>query len=116
MSRTAEGQRAGLTDEKITKAFDFEASDLSEREKVALRYAERMICAPQDVDDAFFADLRRHFTDAEICDIGYTVLAYSGAHHFLASIRHQPLDAQGRPIEPGHGFPLVFSVREGRNR
>jgi alkylhydroperoxidase family enzyme len=113
VSRTAEGQQAGLTDEKIAKVFDVEASDLSERERVALAYAERMIQAPQRIDDAFFASVRRHFTDAEIADIGYTVLAYSGMHRFLSSIGHQPLGPDGRPLEPGQGFPLAFSVRTG---
>ena len=111
MSRTAEGRQAGLTDEKISRVEDYERADFSEREKVALRYSERMIDDPPGIDDAFFAEVKKHFDDGEIAEIGYTVIAYSGAHRFLTSIDHTPLDDDGHPIErDGVSYPLEFNT------
>jgi alkylhydroperoxidase family enzyme len=41
----------------------------SEREKIAIDYAERFLTNHLGIDDAFFASLRTHFSDAEIFDL-----------------------------------------------
>lgn len=41
----------------------------SAAERVALEYAERMTAAGQKVDDAFFARLRQHYTEAQIVEL-----------------------------------------------
>lgn len=38
-------------------------------ERVALEYAERITTTGQKVDDALFAELRKHFTEAEIVEL-----------------------------------------------
>ena len=48
----------------------FEDTDLPYREKLAVRFAERMAIDHQNVDDEFFAELRREFTDSEIFELG----------------------------------------------
>jgi hypothetical protein len=98
---------------------DFENSDLTEREKMALRYAEQVKYYPQGITDEFFAELKQHFSDAEICEIGYILLAYGGAHNFLSSIREDVLDENGESlVSPDgpfgkDGFPLVFNTHRG---
>ncbi len=41
----------------------------SEAERVALDYAERMTITGQKVDDALFARLKQHFTEAQIVEL-----------------------------------------------
>jgi alkylhydroperoxidase family enzyme len=36
---------------------------------VALEYAERITCTNQQVDEAFFAEVKRHFTEAQIVEL-----------------------------------------------
>ena len=115
MSRTAEGQQAGLTNEKILKVQNYERTDLSEREKMALRYADKLKLDPQSVDEEFITELKRHFSDAEICEIGYIMMAYGGAHNFLSSIKEDVLDENGESLEKWGGFPLVFFTMEARS-
>lgn len=45
------------------------AGTLSERERVALEYADRVSATPIDVPDEFFADLRRLFSEREIVEL-----------------------------------------------
>lgn len=118
MTRTAEGQQAGLTNSKITKLRDYENSDLPDREKMALRYADYVKYNPQGVTDEFMKDLQTYLTDAEICEIGYILLAYGGAHNFLSSIGEDVVDENGVSLvqEDGFGkdgFPLVFNTHQG---
>ena len=49
---------------------DFEQGSFSEREKLALRFAERMALDHHSLDDAFFEQLRQQFTDPEIFELG----------------------------------------------
>ncbi len=92
---------------------NFEESDLSEREKMALRYTDRLKFGPYGPDDAFLAELHKHFTDGEITEIGYAVMAYGGAHNFLSSIGERVLDDDGNDLEAKGGFPLVFDTHAG---
>jgi alkylhydroperoxidase family enzyme len=41
----------------------------SEPERVALEYAERMTMTGQQVDDALFARLKQHYTEAQIVEL-----------------------------------------------
>ena len=41
----------------------------SDSERVALEYAERITYTDQEVDDAFFAEVKRHFTEAQIVEL-----------------------------------------------
>jgi alkylhydroperoxidase family enzyme len=66
----AVGGRAGLSREKIEAALGMkESSNLSERERIALEYAERVSATPVDVPDEFFASLQRVFSDREIVEL-----------------------------------------------
>ena len=41
----------------------------TEQERVAIEYGERMTITGQSVDDAFFARLNAHFTEAQIIEL-----------------------------------------------
>ena len=75
--------RRGATEDLVAKLADYEASDLPERTKAALRLADRL-AGDQPVIDAEFHDmLRRHFTGDELIDLGMTVTFASGWQRFI---------------------------------
>jgi alkylhydroperoxidase family enzyme len=72
----------GLTEEKIHR-LDDETARFSPREQSALAYAELMAIDHQQVDDAFFRQLREHFTDPEIIELGMMIGQYIGFGRLL---------------------------------
>src|SRR5262245_19439830 len=66
----AVGGRAGLSRSKIEAALELgESAELTERERVALEYADRVSATPVDVPDEFFARLRDLFSEREIVEL-----------------------------------------------
>lgn len=66
----AVGGKAGLSRGKIEAALEMrDPGDLSERERVALEYADRVSATPVDVPDEFFANLQRLFSEREIVEL-----------------------------------------------
>jgi len=66
----AVGGKAGLSREQIEAALGMtESSNLPERERIALEYADRVSTTPVDVPDAFFAHLQRLFSEREIVEL-----------------------------------------------
>jgi alkylhydroperoxidase family enzyme len=56
--------------EKLGEVLAWRDSKLfSPMERVALEYAERITTTGQKVDDALFAELKRHFTEAQIVEL-----------------------------------------------
>lgn len=56
--------------DKVAEVLNWRASKLfSASERVALEYAERITYTDQQVDDALFAELRRHFSEAQIVEL-----------------------------------------------
>ncbi len=54
--------------------------------------------------------LTSHFSAAEICEIGYVVLAYSGAQKFLTTIDLRVYDDGGNDLTEEEGYPLVSTL------
>lgn len=66
----AVGGKVGLSQEKIEVALGLKQSrDSSERERLALEYADRVSATPVDVPDDFFARLQRLFSEREIVEL-----------------------------------------------
>jgi alkylhydroperoxidase family enzyme len=74
--------RRGATEALVAKLGDFERSDLPERTKAALRYADRLTDDGARIDPTFYDELRRHLTDDELLDLGMTVVFFSGWQRF----------------------------------
>lgn len=63
--------------------IDFENSDLSEREKAVLRLTEIIATNPHTLEDEFFHELKKHFSDEQLLDLGFAVGVLNGLHRFL---------------------------------
>ena len=72
----------GLTEEKISE-LDGEENGFSDRERLALEYAERLAVDHHNVDDDFFDRLRTEFSDAEILELGMMAGQYIGFGRLL---------------------------------
>ena len=88
--RYAGARQAGLTEVKIA-ALDDLASDLfTPRERAALRFADLMATDHRKIDDAVFVELRRHFTEAEIVELGVSTALFIGLGRFNSILGIDP--------------------------
>ena len=68
-------------------------------EKIALRYSELMSINPDTVDTAFFDELRKHYSDDEIVELGAFIGFNLGYHTFFGSLKFYPLfSPEGRLV------------------
>ena len=74
-TRYASGRREGITEELVAALDDYERGPFSDREKVALRYADRMYEDHHKVDDALWADLRIRFDD-EALELSWAIAEF----------------------------------------
>ena len=56
--------------DKVAEVLNWQESKLfSPAERAALEYAERITFTDRQVDDALFAELKKHFTEAQIVEL-----------------------------------------------
>ncbi|MGH9859553.1 MAG: carboxymuconolactone decarboxylase family protein [Candidatus Acidiferrales bacterium] len=66
--------RANVTEVKLLELDNFETSAaFTERERLALRLAHRLTATPADVDHALFAQLKQHFSDKQLVELGSAI-------------------------------------------
>ena len=74
----------GLGEDKIARLANFRTDpSFSRRERLALELAERMALEHASLGDAFFRDLRAHFSDPEIVELGMAIGQYIGFGRLL---------------------------------
>lgn len=86
--RSKVAQSEGLTEDKVGTLVEFESSDMfSEREKAALRYARLFKTGEEAIDsDAVYDELKRHFSEEEIIELGLFCAETDGAGKFVRSL------------------------------
>jgi len=86
--RSRKARDMGLTEERIEAGCgDYEDSPLfTEAEKCALRYADQMYLDSSKVDAAFYAELKRHFSEAQIMELGAFIAFHYGVQMFMRSL------------------------------
>ena len=76
----------GLTEDLVCSlAKPHEADNLSDAEKAAIRFGELMATDHLAIGDAIYADLRRHFSEAQIVELGMTVAFFVGFGRLAAT-------------------------------
>ena len=85
----------GLTEDVIEAGCeDYEDSDLfSDREKVALRFAEQMFLDSTKVDKIFYDEMHVHYSDPEIMEIGAFIALFHGIHMVMRTFDARPAAA-----------------------
>ncbi len=76
----------GLTEDLVCSLEKpAEADDLSDAEKAAIRFGELMATDHLRVDDAVYEELKRHFSQAQIVELGMTVAFFVGFGRLAAT-------------------------------
>jgi AhpD family alkylhydroperoxidase len=89
-ARYEEAIEDGLTEDAVCALeHPQEAPDLTDAERAALRFAELFATNHLAIDDALVEDLRRHFTEREIYEIGVSCACFVGFGR-LAAISSEP--------------------------
>ena len=84
-------RRHGWSQEQLDHLAEFESrSDFEEREKVALRLAERMTRESNGVDEALWADVRRHFDEGEVVELAAVIGLFNYFNRFNNALEMEP--------------------------
>ena len=83
-----------MTEAMVAALADFERGEFTPREKIALHFATLMARDHHRLDDGFFRELRAHFTDPEIIELGLVTGQFIGFGRLVAALDlenpHQP--------------------------
>ena len=91
--RSASAKRNGLTEAALDDGIDNYANStrLSAAEKIALRYSELMATDWQKVDAAFYDELRKHYDEEQIVELGTFIGFNIGYHTFFGTLKFYPM-------------------------
>jgi alkylhydroperoxidase family enzyme len=89
-ARYAGARHAGATEEKIAAIEDETSPLISPRERAAIQYADKLATDHRNIGDAQWAELRRHFSEAEIIELTVHVTLYIGLGRFNEVIGLDP--------------------------
>ena len=70
-----------------------ESARFTPAEKLALRYSELMALDPARIDAQFYDELRRHYSDEEIIELGSFIGFNIGFHTFFGTLKFYPMFA-----------------------
>jgi alkylhydroperoxidase family enzyme len=102
--RSAAARQMGVTEADLDDADDYERSTrLTEAEKLALRYADQMQKDPRVIDNAWYEELRRHYSEAEVMELAVFVALNLGFHAVFSTLEFSPawnhIGSGGRFVE-----------------
>jgi alkylhydroperoxidase family enzyme len=84
--------------EKVAEVLNWRDSSLfSPAERVALEYAERITYTDRSVDDDFFAELKKHFTEPQIVELTAAIALENFRSNFNPTLG---VEAQGFCVVP----------------
>jgi len=66
-----------------------ESRRFTDAEKIALRYSESS--NPDAIDAVFFDELRKHYSESELVELGIFIAINLGFHTFFGSLKFYPL-------------------------
>ena len=89
--RHAVGVKAGVPGEKRAEVLTFhESPRFSERERAALRFSERVTRNDLEMSEDCLAQVREHFTEAEIVELTFIIGYQTFASKFAKAWRLAP--------------------------
>lgn len=103
-----------MDESRLAELDDYESSSrFTEREKVALRYADAITWDPTRADDAMWADLKRHFSDPELVEMGYLIGVFAGGQRWIHTLQLQHGDVD---TESTTGYRPELVAQKGARR
>jgi uncharacterized peroxidase-related enzyme len=115
MAHTAGGAlRFGVDEAKLAAIWEYQSSPLyAEAERVALDFALAASAVPNDVTDATFAELRRHWSDGQVVEI-VAVISLFGFLNRWNDTMATPLEEE--PTQIGEKFLAGRGWEAGKHR
>jgi alkylhydroperoxidase family enzyme len=97
--RSARGRELGLDEETIAAGLGGFEDDprFSAAEKWALRYAREMYLNPENVNTAFYAEGKRHYSEAQIMELGAFIAFHYGMQTFMRTMGRMAGGGKTRP-------------------
>jgi len=84
-------RRLGWSEDQINNLHHFESrTDFTDKEKAALRLAERMTSDSHTIDDALFAELRKHFDEGEVIELLASIGLFNYFNRFNDALQMEP--------------------------
>jgi len=84
-------RRHGWTDEQITGLPNFEnRADFTDKEKAALRLAERVTHDAHTVDDHLWNELRKYFDEGEVVELVAAIGLFNYFNRFNDALQMEP--------------------------
>jgi alkylhydroperoxidase family enzyme len=76
-----------LTEDKYDDLLHFaDSPKFTEREKVALTYASAIVWNAEIADEALWAELRRHFSNPELVELGFFIALTLGQQRWIKTL------------------------------
>ena len=97
--RSAKARTLGLTEQGIDDgcfAYEDDAKGFSAAEKCALRYAELMFLDAGQLDKPFYDEMKKHWSEAQIMELGAFIAFHYGMQMFMRSLGAVPLDCDSK--------------------
>ena len=80
-------RQQGLTEELIAEIPRYRDSELlTPREKAAIRYAKVLAGDHRQASPELFDELREHFSEPEIIDLGWRIVTFVGYGRFIHAL------------------------------
>jgi alkylhydroperoxidase family enzyme len=96
--------RQGLTESEVEAALgDLDTAALPEPTVAALRLADRLTGVRPEVDEAVYTELRRHFDEDQILELGAALTVASGWQRFIEAFGIRPDSWTDATPLPWHG-------------
>lgn len=86
-AHSALAKQKGATEQQVDAIGDFETGPFSEAEKLGFRYADRLHLSPHEIDDDFYADARKVFSDRQIIELTAVAAAFEYFTRFVDALR-----------------------------
>ena len=94
----------GMTEEMVASLADFKNANITDREKLAVEFAQRMATDHHSMGDEFFELLRDEFTDPEIFELGMITGQFIGYGRLISIL---DLENPNQPEARRHEHDIV---------
>ena len=86
-AHTISAIQKGATREQTESLDDYEHGPFTEAEKVGFRVADRLHESPHGIDDALYAEARRHFNEQQFIELTAVAAAFDFFPRFVSALR-----------------------------
>ena len=87
--RSRQARDMGLTEQQINEGcseYEDARKGFSEAEKCALRFADLMYLDANQIDKAFYDEMKKHWSEAQIMELGSFMVCHYGMAMFMRSL------------------------------